>query len=69
MNPHFDKAPYCKVGQNENGLTFSTIAINAKILRMKSIFYWIKDSKKKKLREPKEIKDLFSEYYRNLEEF
>jgi hypothetical protein len=61
--------PYCKVEQNENGLTFSTIAINAKILRMKSIFYWIKDSKKKKLREPKEIKDLFSEYYRNLEEF
>jgi len=69
MNPHFDKAPYCKVGQNENGLTFSTIAINTDILRMKSIFYWIKDSEKKKLREPNEIKDLFIKYYRQLADF
>ena len=58
--------PYCIVQQNDNKTIFSTIAINAEILRMKSIFYWIRDSSEKKMRQPDEIETLFKKYYQNL---
>jgi len=73
--------PYCVVSNNTiNNVQFSAIAINPKILRMKSIFYWLKgrdegssgtDSSKtrKKWRTQEEIKKLFIEYYDDLANF